>query len=210
MDQKTEIVFRNFDASESIRERILDRVERLDELVDDLVGCRVVVDTPHRSEEESHSYRLSLIVSVPGHDTFIHRNADRGQPRSDVTRAIDKAFDTAARDLQMRSDNRNRAERPGRATGPRRSPREGRSDSEREAERARGTISQLFPDDGYGLITPEQGYGHVFFYEEDLLDVDIRELETGAQISYRREDRGAGPVAGGIRLVTHAAQPTEA
>ena len=57
-----------------------------------------------------------------------------------------------------------------------------------------GTIAKIFPDNGYGFISPGHGKHHVFFHVSSLTErAAFSRLQLGQAVTYDVEDHERGP-----------------
>lgn len=95
MQQEIQITFHNIPRSDSIEADIRSRIEKLATLYDRMIGCRVVVDSPHRGQAKGKTYSVKIEMSVPGHELVVNR-----EPIGDFQQAVAGAFDVAKRRLK--------------------------------------------------------------------------------------------------------------
>jgi hypothetical protein len=81
------------------------RVARLARYLDDIIGCRVVVDRPQLGHHSHNPYRVRLSVTVPPQTRLVvaHRPLDPDASALDVVQA---AFDKLERQLDAFADQR--------------------------------------------------------------------------------------------------------
>lgn len=100
MQSPLQITFHNLPHSDLIESDIRARVEKLTSLFDRVIGCRVVIDTPHRSQSpKGKTYAVKIELQVPGPDLVI-----RTEPVGDCHQAIAEAFDAAKRRLKEHAE----------------------------------------------------------------------------------------------------------
>ena len=95
MQTPLQVTFHNLPHSDAIHEEIRTRADKLDALYDRIIGCRVVVDSPHRGKVKAKTYEVRIDISVPGHELIINH-----EPHTDFRVAINGAFDNARRRLK--------------------------------------------------------------------------------------------------------------
>ena len=72
-----QISFDGVDPSPAVEARIREKVAKLERLYDRIVGCKVVVEAPHRHQHKGKLYNVRIDISVPGKDIFVgHRTAE--------------------------------------------------------------------------------------------------------------------------------------
>jgi hypothetical protein len=108
------ISFRNMRRSPALEEELHSRVAWLDAFYPGIVGCRVVLETPHRHRRRGRSLRVRIELSLPGEDVIVNHeltpptgdrwaSRKRDQPEhqyKDAYVAIHQAFDIARRRLE--------------------------------------------------------------------------------------------------------------
>lgn len=91
------LTFRAIPPSPALRERIETKVAKLNGLYPRrILGCRVVVDAPHRHHQHGNHYRVQVELIVPG-GLLTCENASADRNSEDAYACIDAVFDRAAR-----------------------------------------------------------------------------------------------------------------
>ena len=65
--------FKNMAASEAIERRIHESAEKLESFYDDIMGRRVLVETPHKHHRKGARYHVRVDLTVPGGEFVIER-----------------------------------------------------------------------------------------------------------------------------------------
>jgi hypothetical protein len=108
------ISFRNMGVSAVLEDEIRGRVAWLESFYPRIVGCRVVLEVPHRHRRRGRLLHVRIEVSLPGEDVIVNHaptldTTERSMPRKsdeldrshkDVQVAIHEAFDVARRRLE--------------------------------------------------------------------------------------------------------------
>jgi ribosome-associated translation inhibitor RaiA len=94
MQLPLQITFHHMPKSEALEEVIRERAGKLAQVYDRMIGCRVVVDAPHRNQQKGRSYEVRIDISVPGSEIVITR-----EPRPECLAAVNDAFEVARRRL---------------------------------------------------------------------------------------------------------------
>lgn len=100
MSPSLQVTFRQMAASPFLRARIEERAERLLRFYDRVVGCRVVVEAPHRRHQKGKLYTIAVELALPGAILTCHRNPGAHHAHEDVYVALHDAFDAAERQLR--------------------------------------------------------------------------------------------------------------
>ena len=97
MQLPVQVTFRALSPSPSIDQHVRRRVAKLDTFYERIMGCRVVVEVPHRHHKHGKRYHVRIDITVPGHELVVGRNPSENLNHEDVHAAIDDAFDDAER-----------------------------------------------------------------------------------------------------------------
>lgn len=99
MSAPLQVTFRKMAASPFLRARIEERANRLLRLHERIVGCRVVVEAPHRHHHKGKLHAIAVELTVPGTTLTCHRNPGEHHAHEDIYIALHDAFDAAERQL---------------------------------------------------------------------------------------------------------------
>ncbi|MEO8418076.1 MAG: ribosome-associated translation inhibitor RaiA [Methylophilaceae bacterium] len=90
-----QITFHNMPPSEALEVHIRDRVQKLDRLFAHVISCHVVVDMPHRHQQQGKQFNVRISLDMPGNKIIINRDH-----HEDVYAALRDAFDAARHQLE--------------------------------------------------------------------------------------------------------------
>ncbi|HVM95170.1 MAG TPA: HPF/RaiA family ribosome-associated protein [Candidatus Acidoferrales bacterium] len=107
MQLPLQVTFRGIEPSAAVEERIRERATKLDQFHDHIIGCRVVVETPHRHHHQGKLFHVRIDVTVPHHELVVNREPLQHKAFEDVYVAIRDAFDAAERQLENLSRKQN-------------------------------------------------------------------------------------------------------
>jgi ribosomal subunit interface protein len=179
-----ELAFHQLDSSPAIKERVRERVDRLERYFKDITSCRVSVEAPHKSQYNTAHYTVNIDITVPGKEIVVSEHPKPEENNhEDVYVAIRDAFDTAERQLKTHSGKL----------------RENRK-AEGRTEPPRAVIAKLFPDDGYGFIEGPDGR-EIYFHQNSVLNKEFEDLEIGLSVQFAEEMGNKGPQASSIRVI---------
>lgn len=105
-DFPIQISFRNVDPSEAVKTAIYEKIERLKKFQTRIVGCEVIVSSPHKHSHKSEIFHVEVRLSISGRDIFINREAEKDDAHRDVYIAIRDAFKALERKLEENLDRR--------------------------------------------------------------------------------------------------------
>jgi hypothetical protein len=100
--------------SPALEEEVRSRAEWLETFYPAIVGCRVVLEIPHRHRKHGRPLHVRIELSLPGEDVIVshepslhaiarpasHKREERDSRHKDARVAIHEAFDVARRRLE--------------------------------------------------------------------------------------------------------------
>lgn len=176
MQSPPRIIFRGLAPSEGLIEAIERRVEALENVFDGITGCHVLVDLPEHRHRKGHVYHVTVEVSVPRDRIAVSREPEVNHAHEDPYVAVRDAFDAMQRRLQDYSQRRRREVKV------------------HDEPLARGRISRLALQDGFGFIETADGR-EVYFHENSVLDGKFDDLVVGLPVRFCEEPGENGPQA---------------
>jgi cold shock CspA family protein/ribosome-associated translation inhibitor RaiA len=204
MNFPVQITFRDMPPSETIENKIRRKAEKLQQFYDHIIGCRVVVEAPHRHHRKGKSFVVRIDLALPGKELVINNtaqalkakspdSAETGNERAethepskqraheDAYVAIRDAFNAAARKLQDYARRRS-----------------GALKLHQTAARAR--VSRLFSREGYGFLETADGK-EVYFHGNSVINAGFDRLEVGTQVEFVETAGDEGPQASTVRVI---------
>ena len=104
MDIPLELSFHNIEASDALKAAVEDHVSKLEQLHDHIIGCRVVIEMPHKTQKAlGNQPDVHIVVRVPGKEIVVSKElAHEGHKKSatDAYAVLDNAFAVAASRLK--------------------------------------------------------------------------------------------------------------
>lgn len=109
-----QVTFRNMDTSAALEEEVRSRAAWLESFYPRIIGCRVVVESPHRHRQRGWPVHVRIELSLPGEDVIVnHHPARITTDETDFSKSIEasghhqdpylavhEAFDIARRCLE--------------------------------------------------------------------------------------------------------------
>ena len=96
MDIPLELSFHNLESSDALKAAVRAHVDKLEQFHDHIVGCRVVIEMPHKSQKASgNPPNVHIVIRVPGKEIVVSREAyTRGYKKAatDAYAVLDEAF----------------------------------------------------------------------------------------------------------------------
>ena len=176
-----QITYRNMEASEAIDTYIRERAAKLDRSCENMVGCRVVVEAPHKHHHKGGLYHVSIDITLPKESIIINREPELHQAHQDAHVAVRDAFDAAQKQLRA-FVSRQKGEVKTHEASP------------------HGRISELYPMEDYGRIAGAEG-GDIYFHRNSVLNIDFDALEIGSEVRFVEEAGDEGPQASSVWIV---------
>jgi len=180
-----QITFRGMAPSAAVEAKIRERAAKLDRYYRRIMGCRVIVETPHRHHHQGKLFHVRVDLTVPGGELLVRREPARHHAYEDVFVAVRDAFDAIQRQLEDYV-------------------RRQRGQVKAHEEQPVGRIVRLFPDEGYGFIATADGR-EIYFHRNSVLDAAFKRLAVGDAVAFVEEAGDKGPQASTVRVLgTHS------
>jgi ribosomal subunit interface protein len=182
------ISFRGMETSPALEAKILQRLTRLLQFHPRITACKVVVDVPHRHQTKGNIFKVTLDLTIPGHEIVVSRNSEHNHEHEDVYVVVRDTFDEAERQLEdiARKSSSHRSRQPGIAM--------------------QGHVDRLFPDDGFGFISTLDSQ-EIYFNFDRLPKKCAQNLSVGSKIGFVIGDSDTGPYAHSISPLESSTPP---
>ncbi len=174
-----QISFRNMHHSEVVERAIVERAERFERFSDQIMGCRVVVETRHH-RHQGNLYHVRIDLTLPGHEIVVGREPALHHAYEDVYVAVRDAFDAAGRRLEDYVRRRNHRVKV-------------------HESPPHGHIARLDYGKGHGFIETPDGR-EIYFHQNAVLNGDFASLAVGAAVIFAEEQGEDGPQASTVRV----------
>ncbi len=134
--------------------------------IPNIMGCRVVVEVPHKHKHQGRTFNVRLDITVPGKELVVN------QAHEDVYVAVRDAFDAAKRQLEDYG-------------------RRQRGDIKAHAPVLHGRVVRLMAEEGYGFIETPDGQ-ELYFHRENLAENNFDQLAEGSEVKFLEDIGGEG------------------
>jgi cold shock CspA family protein len=178
-----QISFRDMPPSGAVETEIREKVQKLEEFSDDLTGCRVVIESPHRHQHKGKLYHILIDLTVPGTEIVVRRDPPEHASHEDIYVAVRDAFDAAKRQLQDYMRRR-------------------RGDTKSHPIAQTATVAHLFPAQGYGFLRTPDGR-EIYFHRNSVVGADFEYLRAGTEVQFVEEEGKEGPQASRVAVGKH-------
>lgn len=167
MKLQLQITTRDVPHSEALEAHIRQKADKLDTFYPSIMGCRVVVDVPHKHKHQGRTFNVRLDITVPGKELVVNNEA-----HEDVYVAVRDAFDAAKRQLEDYG-------------------RRQRGDIKAHTPVLHGRIVRLMADEGYGFIETPEGE-ELYFHRDNLAENNFEKLAEGSEVKFLEDIAGEG------------------
>ena len=104
MDIPLELSFHNIEPSDALKTAVNGHVSRLEQFHDHIVGCRVAIEFPHKSQKAvGNQPDVHIVLRVPGKEIVVSRGLNHNGHKkadNDVYAVLEEAFATAQQQLK--------------------------------------------------------------------------------------------------------------
>jgi cold shock CspA family protein len=194
-----QVTFRNMLHSDAIEAMVREEAVHLDTYYNHIMGCRVMIEVPHRHRLEGEHYHVRVYLTVPGGEIVVKREPNLHSRQQDVQEeeltkegdiershkhlqvAVREAFDGVKRRLQDYA-------------------RRQRLDVKTHARKPKGRVSRFDPEEGYGYIETRDGR-EVYFHRNSVLFDDFEHMKVGSAVRFVEEQGERGPQASSVVLL---------
>lgn len=176
-----QITFRHMERSDSLTAAIEEKAEKLDRFSDQIMACRVVIESPHQHHNKGQIFEVRVDLTVPGGEIVASRDAGLNHAHEDVYVALRDAFSAVTRQLEDYVRKQQRKVKLHEAP-------------------PHGRISRLIPEEDHGFIETQDGR-EVYFHRNSVLQEAFETLEVGSEVRYAEENGDAGPQASTVALI---------
>ena len=198
MQVPLQITFRDMEPLAEAEECIREEAARLETFYSRIMGCRVTVEVPHRHHRKGRLYHIRIDLTLPGKELVIkhqpglsagirrsgaakmNKRFEVGAPHQNLYLAIADAFRFAGRRLQDYA-------------------RRQRGDVKTHEAPLVGTVTRLFPDEGYGFLATPEGR-EIYFHERSVLNGAFHRLKVGSEVNFVEEQGEKGAQASTVRI----------
>ena len=104
MDIPLELSFHNLEPSDALKTAVSGHVAKLEQFHDHIIGCRVVIEIPNKSQKASgNPPDVHIVVRIPNKEIVVSREyKDNGHKKAatDAYAVLDEAFAVAQKQLK--------------------------------------------------------------------------------------------------------------
>lgn len=171
-----EISSRDVRLGDETEKLIREKAAKLDKMFDQIIGCRVMLEMPHRSQKSGLTYSVRIEITVPGGELIVKR-----EPDEDLHVAIANSFETAQRRVREYAEKQ-------------------RGEIKIHFEKPVARVVRIFPEEGYGFLATSEGR-EIYFHENAVLDEKFEQLQVGTAVTFVEQAGDKGAQASSVMVV---------
>jgi len=92
MHVPVQLSFHGCDHSTAVESEIQAHVAKIETYYGRIIGCRVVVELPHKSHQQGKLFHVNIDVSLPGAGHMLHNDRGQDPAHEDIHIAVRDAF----------------------------------------------------------------------------------------------------------------------
>lgn len=168
--------------SPALEARIESEARKLEQFGERITACSVALIGRSHHRRKGDLYQVRIHISVPGRaDVVVDRNPSADHAHEDPYVAVRDAFAAARRQLQDH---------------------ERRFEGKIKAHEAvpHGRISEMFPEQDYGLIESAEGQ-EFYFHRHAVVAGDFDALRPGDEVRFAESEGDKGPTASSVHKI---------
>lgn len=100
MSNEFQVVFHNIDQSAALIDNVNKRIEKLQRYSSDIIGGRVVLDSPHNNHHKGKVFSVTLEIHASGKEVVVKQGQHDKPSHEDIYVAVRDAFNAAERQLK--------------------------------------------------------------------------------------------------------------
>ena len=167
--------------SPALDKEIRERVRKLERFCGEIIGCRVIVEAPHKHHHKGNLFHFRISVAVPDQKLVVQRSPDEDHSQEDAFVALRDAFDSMRRQLEDYVRLR-------------------RGKVKTHEPVAHGRVILLEPQEDYGKLETPDGR-EIYFHRNSVVDASFEDLTIGAELRFAEELGERGPQATTVHVV---------
>lgn len=178
-----EIVFRGVEKTEAVEDLIREKAAKLDQITDNLISCRVVVEKAQQHQQSGNPFQILIDLRVPpGRQLVVKQTSTEGDLHDPLPKTLRAAFDSARRQLRELVE------------------RERGKVKVQPAQETTAVVIRLFKEEGYGFIRAMDGLEY-YFHENSVLNENFDRLELGTGVRFTASEGEKGPQASSVQII---------
>ncbi len=173
-----QITIRNMQNSDAIETYIREKTQKLNDFFAHIISCRVVVEMPHKHQNQGKQFNVRIDLGVPGNELVVNRDH-----HEDIYVALRDAFDATKRQLE---DYVHRLRR----------------ETKTHAPECIGHVVRINHKEGFGFITGSDGTEH-YFNRDNVVSPSFERMKVGDEVKFIEETTAERPQAKRVSIGNH-------
>ncbi len=99
MQTPLQVTFHQMPTSAAVENDVRSWTDQLEEVFDRITSCQVLIELPHRHQQQGRLFHVRIDLHVPGKHIVAGRSPDQDRSHENVHAAIRDAFEAAQRQL---------------------------------------------------------------------------------------------------------------
>ncbi len=100
MSNEFQVVFHNIDQSPALIENVNKRIEKLQRFSNDIIGGRIVLDSPHNNHHKGKVFSVTVEIHTANKEVIVRQGQHDKPAHEDIYVAVRDAFNAAERQLK--------------------------------------------------------------------------------------------------------------
>jgi ribosomal subunit interface protein len=181
MQSPLQITFRNMESSAAVEADIQSRVDKLEDINNQIISCKVVVEAPPRSQQQGGLFKVSIDLTCPDGKVVVNKEpSGKNKAHEDCYVALRDAFKAAARQLERHGERQ-------------------RGEVKCHSGMPMGEVSHLSPMEDYGTITTSDSR-EIYFHRNSVINADFDSLTIGTRVCFHESEGDQGPQASTVKV----------
>lgn len=157
------------------------RLQKLEEVCDHIMSCRIAVEKEHSVSRSGRPFRVRLDIKVPpGHEVVVDEDTSHGISDEPVEKTLEDAFKKARRQLEGLTQQQ-------------------REEVKHHPEQlVAAVVDEMFDDYGF-LRTPEDR--EIYFHRNSVVNESFENVNVGDGVAFTEEIGEKGPQATSVRVL---------
>lgn len=178
-----EVSYRDVEKNDSIETLINEKLEKLEQVYDNITTCRIAIEKPHSYVRSGSQYRVRIELAVPpGKSVIVTREPGSSDMHNPLPAILRDAFAAARRQLKKLGDKQKKEIK----THP--------------VQEMEAYIVRLFKEEGYGFIRASDGH-EVYFHQNSVLGSGWERMNEGTAVQFAEEMGNKGPQASSVQII---------
>lgn len=181
MQVPLELTYDAIPSTEWVDDYVRERVQRLEQICDHLIACRVVIERSQHHKNKGNPFRARVEVTLPPKkDLVADKQGTVEDPHVQLRPIIRRTFEALEKQLKKEMERR-------------------RGDVKHHEE-PHALVVRLYPAEGYGFLKSPRDGEEYYFHRNAVLHGDFERLRPGTAVRFEAEMGEDGPQASTVQI----------